>query len=112
MEQRRDWSEQDWKQTRYPGVEIAFLESDRDDGYAAVLIRMAAGASYPAHRHRGSEELFVLEGGYEDEHGAYRAGDFVRYDDGSVHHPRCVEGGPGCVFFAIAREGIVLFDRE
>jgi anti-sigma factor ChrR (cupin superfamily) len=107
----QDWQRQEWKATRYPGVEIAFLESDRESGYAAVLIRMAPGASYPAHRHRGSEELFVLEGAYEDEAGRYEAGRFVRYEDGSVHHPRCPaeEEGP-CVFFAISREGIELFE--
>ncbi len=99
-----------WQETRYPGVSIHFLDSDRASGYAAVLIRMAPGSTYPRHRHRGSEELFVLEGAYEDEFGRYEQGRFVRYEDGSMHHPRCPDGGPACVFFAIAREGIELFE--
>jgi anti-sigma factor ChrR (cupin superfamily) len=51
-----------WRDTRYPGVRICFLRSDRESSYAAVLIRMAPGASYPGHRHKGREELLVLEG--------------------------------------------------
>lgn len=97
-----------WQSTRHPGIWISFLESNRDTGYTVALIRMEPGSSYPAHRHRGSEELFVLEGAYEDERGRHGEGRFVRYEDGSTHHPRCPAGGTGCAFLAIAREGIDL----
>jgi anti-sigma factor ChrR (cupin superfamily) len=96
-----------FRPTRYPGVAIHFFYSDRDSGHAAVMIRMAPGSSYPRHRHRGAEELLILQGGYRDEVGVHRAGEFVRYEDGSVHHPVALEDGPDCVFFAIAQEGIL-----
>ena len=64
------------------------------------------------HRHTGPEELLVLQGGFRDDHGEYRAGTFCRFEHGSVHHPIALDEGPGagtaCVFFAIAAEGIVL----
>ena len=89
---------------------IHFLDSDRLRGYAAVLIRMEPGSRYPGHRHSGPEELLVLEGAFEDENGRYEAGDFVRHATGTSHHPYCPVGGERCSFFAIAREGIELFE--
>jgi putative transcriptional regulator len=99
-----------FKATRYPGVSIHFYHSDRASGHAAVMIRMQPGSSYPAHRHRGVEELLILQGGYRDERGEHRAGDYVRYEDGSVHHPVALPGDP-CVFFAVTAEGIA-FESE
>jgi anti-sigma factor ChrR (cupin superfamily) len=101
-----------WRSTRYAGVSIHFLASDRPTGYAAVLVRMQPGSRYPAHRHHGAEEVFVLEGSFEDDRGRHGQGDFVVYEDGSAHHPSCPAGGPACTFFAIAREGIELFPDD
>ena len=99
-----------FRATRYPGVAIHFLHCDRTTGHAAVLIRMAPGSSYPAHRHRGAEELFVLQGAFRDANGTYRAGTYARFEDGTSHHPIALDDGPDCIFFAIAHEGIELFD--
>jgi anti-sigma factor ChrR (cupin superfamily) len=98
--------------TRYEGVSIHFYRSDRATGHAAVMIRMAPGCSYPRHRHHGAEELLVLRGGFRDERGEYRAGDYCRFEGGSVHHPIALaeEGAGDCVFFAVTSEGIELFD--
>jgi anti-sigma factor ChrR (cupin superfamily) len=98
-----------FKPTRHPGVSIHFFASDRATGHAAVMIKMSPGASYPGHRHAGPEELLVLQGGFRDETGHYHAGQYVRFDAGSVHHPIALDG-EDCVFFAIASEGIELFD--
>lgn len=100
----------DWKETRWPGVRIHFLRSDRASGYAAVLVQMEPGSRYPGHVHTGPEELLVLEGSYADENGSYEAGSFVRYEAGTRHRPFCPPDGPRCRFFAIAREGIELFE--
>jgi len=96
-----------WKATRHRGVFLHFLHSDSRSGQATVLIRMEPGAAYPGHRHLGDEELLILQGGYEDERGRHREGDYVRYEKGSVHHPRCpADSREACVFFAVAHEGI------
>ncbi|MFO1055265.1 MAG: cupin domain-containing protein [Planctomycetota bacterium] len=100
----------DFAATRYPGVSIHFYRSDRVSGHAAVMIRMEPGCGYPAHRHQGPEELLVLQGGFRDEHGEWRAGQYARFESGSSHAPIALDGDP-CVFFAIAHEGIALFDR-
>ena len=52
------------------------------------------------------EELLILQGGYRDEHGEYGEGDYVRYEDGSSHHPVAREDGPDCIFFAVTAGGI------
>ena len=89
-----------------------FYHSDREAGHAAVMIRMEPGASYPAHRHNGPEELLVLQGGFRDATGEWRAGDFARFEDGSIHHAVALDEGPPCIFFAIAQEGIELFGDD
>lgn len=100
-----------FRPTRYPGVSIHFYDADRSSGRAAVLIRMEPGCSYPRHRHTGAEELLVLQGGFRDDSGRqWHAGDYARFEAGSAHRPVALAGGPACVFFAIAHEGIELFD--
>jgi anti-sigma factor ChrR (cupin superfamily) len=90
-------------------VSIHFYFRDEATGHAAVMIKMEPGASYPRHRHHGPEELLILRGGFRDEHGEYRAGEFRRFEDGTTHHPIALDEGSACIFFAIAAEGIELF---
>ena len=97
-----------WRQTRYDGVRVHFYSSDRQTGRVVALIAMAPGCGYPRHRHRGSEEVLVLAGGYRDELGEYQQGQFVSYPDGSAHSPRALDGELSCVLLAVAHEGIEL----
>lgn len=97
-----------WRTTRYPGVRVHFYASDRASGRVVALIAMEPGCGYPRHRHQGAEEVLVLQGGYRDGLGEYRAGAFVRHDDGSVHAPVALADGPTCVLLAVAHEGIAL----
>lgn len=111
-----------WRSTSAPGVQWLSVAqgpeppagrpaSARD---STVLIRMQPGAGYPAHRHLDVEEVLVLQGGYSDERGTHRAGDYVRYEALSVHAPRACgdpdravgNDNPACLLFAIARGGI------
>ena len=104
-----DLSRIPFESTRYPGIWIHFYHRDEATRNAAVMIKMEPGCGYPRHRHKGSEELLVLQGGFRDEHGEYREGEYVRYEDGSSHHPVALDDGPDCVFFAVTAEGIDLF---
>ncbi len=97
-----------FQETRHKGVSVHFYHSNRASGHAAVMVKMLPGCSYPGHRHCGPEELLILQGGFRDEHGEYRAGEFCRFEDGSEHHPVALPGDQPCIFFAIAHEGIDL----
>ncbi|MEM7204138.1 MAG: cupin domain-containing protein [Planctomycetota bacterium] len=92
--------------TRHAGISIHYLHRDEASGNATAWIKMDPGCGYPAHAHRGVEEVLVVQGGYRDELGAYHAGDYVRYEDGSRHHPVALDDGPSCVLFAMTARGI------
>lgn len=97
-----------WRTTRYDGVRVHFYASDKATGRVVALIGMQPGRGYPAHRHKGPEEVLVLQGGYRDEAGEHRQGQFVRYEDGTAHAPVALASGPECILFAVAHEGIAL----
>jgi predicted ChrR family anti-sigma factor len=101
----------DWRETRHEGVALKVLRRDEATRDTTVLIRIRPGCSYPAHRHAGLEEVFVLQGGYRDGEGEHRAGDYVVNDAGSAHRPTALEG-EDCVMLAVAHSGIELVNRE
>ena len=55
------WSEPDWEQVA-PGIECKLLATDTERQRVSMLVRLAPGASYPAHTHAGVEELHLLDG--------------------------------------------------
>ena len=63
---------------------------------ATSIVRYAKGSFFPEHTHSGGEEFIVLEGVFQDEHGDYPAGTYVRNPVGTHHSPR---SEPGCTIF-------------
>jgi hypothetical protein len=57
----RQWSEPDWEKVA-PGIECKLLATDAERHRVSMLVRLAPGASYPAHTHAGVEELHLLDG--------------------------------------------------
>jgi anti-sigma factor ChrR (cupin superfamily) len=57
----RQWSEPEWEQVA-PGIECKLLAADMERDRVSMLVRLAPGASYPAHTHAGVEELHLLAG--------------------------------------------------
>ncbi len=57
----RGWSEPEWEQVA-PGIECKLLATDTEGHWVSMLVRLAPGASYPAHTHAGVEELHLLDG--------------------------------------------------
>jgi anti-sigma factor ChrR (cupin superfamily) len=57
----REWSEPEWEQVA-PGIECKLLATDIERHRVSMLVRLAPGASYPAHTHAGVEELHLLDG--------------------------------------------------
>jgi len=61
-----------------------------------ALVRWAPGTRFNPHRHYGGEEIYVLEGVFEDEYGRYPAGSWIRSPHMSAHCPYSIEG---CTIF-------------
>lgn len=86
-----------WVASPMAGVERKML--DRVGGEVAratSIVRYAPNSKFSAHTHTGGEEFFVLDGVFQDEHGDYPAGTYVRNPPTTRHTPRSDEG---CVIF-------------
>ena len=57
----RQWSEPEWEQVA-SGIECKLLATDTERHRVSMLVRLAPGASYPAHTHADTEELHLLDG--------------------------------------------------
>src|SRR6476659_2587269 len=87
----------DWKASPMPGVERRMLDRIGDEvARATTIVRYAPGSQFSPHTHGGGEEFLVLEGVFQDEHGDYPVGSYVRNPPQSRHTPR---SDPGCVLF-------------
>jgi anti-sigma factor ChrR (cupin superfamily) len=85
-----DTSSGTWVAGLVPGLEVLPLHAFGSEHVA--LVRWAPGTVFQPHRHPGGEEILVLDGVFEDEHGAYPAGSWLRNPPGSVHRPRSEAG--------------------
>lgn len=89
-----NWHDCTWQPGRAPGVDGLVLS--RYGNTQTGLVRFAPGASSTRHSHAGGEEVFVLEGSYQDEYGHYGTHTWVRSPHGSSHLPSSPEG---CLLF-------------
>jgi anti-sigma factor ChrR (cupin superfamily) len=55
------WSEPEWEEVA-PGIACRLLATDTERHRVSMLVRLAPGASYPAHTHADVEELHLLDG--------------------------------------------------
>src|SRR5258706_11731881 len=86
-----------WTRSPIAGVERRML--DRMGGEVAratSIVRYAEGSRFSPHTHGGGEEFLVLDGVFQDEHGDYPAGSYVRNPPTSRHTPG---SAPGCTIF-------------
>lgn len=79
-----------WRPGLVPGLQVMPLSSWGSQHTA--LVRWAPGTHFQAHQHWGGEEIFVVDGVFEDEHGRYPKGHWLRSPHGSVHRPFSTEG--------------------
>ncbi len=86
-----------WRDSPMPGVIRRPLDRIGDEvARATTIVRYAPGSRFSAHTHDGGEEFIVLEGTFQDEHGDFPAGSYVRNPPTSRHTPG---SEPGCVIF-------------
>jgi anti-sigma factor ChrR (cupin superfamily) len=79
-----------WLPGLVPGLSVMPLHEFRTEHTA--LVRWAPGTRFNPHRHHGGEEILVVEGVFEDEHGRYPAGSWLRSPHLSAHQPFSQEG--------------------
>ena len=57
------------------------------EGENTALVHWPAGERFVPHQHWGGEEILVLSGTFEDEHGRYPRGTWLRSPHRSAHRP-------------------------
>jgi anti-sigma factor ChrR (cupin superfamily) len=87
----------DWTPSPIAGVDRRMLDRIGEEvARATSIVRYAPNSKFAPHTHGGGEEFLVLEGVFQDEHGAFPAGSYIRNPPGSSHTPGST---PGCVIF-------------
>ena len=88
---------QDWVPSPAAGVDRRMLfRIGGEVARATSIVRYAPGSAFPRHTHYGGEEVFVLDGVFQDEHGDYPAGSYFRNPPGTSHVPAARDG---CTIF-------------
>lgn len=86
-----------WIPSPAAGVDRKMLYREGDEvARATSIVRYAPGSAFPPHVHGGGEEILVLDGTFQDEHGDYPAGSYFRNPPGTSHTPAADEG---CTIF-------------
>jgi len=75
----------DWHQGLVGGLTVMPLHAYENENVA--LVKWAPNTSFKPHKHWGGEEIFVLDGTFYDEHGAYPKGSWLRSPHLSTHTP-------------------------
>ena len=87
----------DWIDSPMPGVARRPLDRVGDEiARATSIVRYAPNSQFSPHVHTGGEEFLVLEGVFQDEHGDFPAGSYIRNPPQSSHTPSSQDG---CVIF-------------
>ena len=86
-----------WVASPMAGVDRRMLDRIGDEvARATSIVRYAPGSTFSPHVHTGGEEFLVLDGVFQDEHGDFPAGSYIRNPPQSSHTPG---SNPGCVIF-------------
>lgn len=86
-----------WEVGDAPGWRFKRLAEDPVARRLTALLRMDAGARYPAHRHADTEELFVIDGDLVVDGHVLTSGDYCAALADSEH--RSSHSERGCTFF-------------
>jgi quercetin dioxygenase-like cupin family protein len=86
-----------WIPSPMAGVERRMLDRIGDEvARATSIVRYAPDSHFSPHTHGGGEEFLVLDGVFQDEHGDYPPGSYVRNPPTTRHKPG---SAPGCTIF-------------
>lgn len=87
-------ADQQW----YPGLVsgLTVMPLDQFGTTHTALVRWAPGTFFSKHQHVGGEEIFVVDGTFQDEFGSYPSGSWIRSPHLSSHQPY---SNDGCLIF-------------
>jgi len=90
-------SQTEWLESPMPGVYRRPLDRvGAEVARATTIVKYDPNSKFSPHVHTGGEEFIVLEGVFQDEHGDYPVGSYIRNPPQSSHTPGSDEG---CVIF-------------
>jgi hypothetical protein len=83
----RSKEREEWRFTALPGIRLFDVRGGpRTEGADVRLVRFASGFRFPVHRHKGHEQVLILEGSYTDSSGTlFRSGDLHEMAEGTEH---------------------------
>lgn len=87
----------EWVASPMPGVDRRMLDRIGEEvARATSIVRYAPESQFSAHTHGGGEEFIVLDGVFQDEHGNFPAGSYIRNPPTTSHTPGSANG---CMIF-------------
>ncbi|MEM9669589.1 MAG: cupin domain-containing protein [Pseudomonadota bacterium] len=87
----------DWLPSPMKGVMRRPLDRVGEEvARATTIVRYDPDSHFSPHVHTGGEEFLVLKGVFQDEHGDFPVGSYIRNPPGSSHTPGSDEG---CIIF-------------
>lgn len=105
MEQNADFTQRvvihtpqlQWQDSPMKGVRRRMLDRVGNEvARATSIVSYAPGSHFSSHTHTGGEEFLVLDGVFQDEHGDFPVGSYIRNPPESSHTPR---SNDGCIIF-------------
>jgi len=83
----------EWIKSPMPGVDRKPLDRvGAEVARATTIVRYAPGSEFSPHVHTGGEEFIVLQGTFQDEHGSFPEGSYIRNPPQSQHQPSSEKG--------------------
>jgi len=90
-------TKQAWLASPIKGVHRRPLDRVGDEvARATTIVKYEPNSHFSQHNHAGGEEFLVLDGVFQDEHGDYPVGSYIRNPPTSSHTPGSDDG---CIIF-------------
>lgn len=87
-----DTTQANWRQGMVEGLTVLPLYAQANYTENMALVHWQPETYFARHTHPGGEEIFVIEGTFEDEHGVYPQGSWIRSPHMSIHTPFSRQG--------------------